>query len=253
MAIQFLRGNTAANDAYTGPIGSYTIDTEKNQIRLHDGTTPGGVAFLNAGDLATTSLPGFMSASDKAKLNSISSGAEANAVTSVNGETGSVILDTGDIEEGTSLYHTSQRAISAIQADPSWNANQWDSAYSWGNHASAGYALSSSLSRVATTGNYDDLLNKPDLSAFDDVLEFSNESSFPATGSTGKVYVAQDTGYLFRWNGLSYTQLTDQTAVWGQVSGSLSNQSDLQIALDQKAPTHNPTFTGIVTIDEGEI
>lgn len=40
---------------------------------------------------------------------------------------------------------------------------QWDQAYGWGDHASAGYALSSSLATVATTGSYNDLSNKPAL------------------------------------------------------------------------------------------
>lgn len=40
---------------------------------------------------------------------------------------------------------------------------QWDQAYGWGNHASAGYALSSSLATVATSGSYGDLSGKPTL------------------------------------------------------------------------------------------
>lgn len=49
-------------------------------------------------------------------------------------------LDTDEVEEGsTNLYFTDARAVSAIQADASWNASDWDTAYSWGNHASAGY------------------------------------------------------------------------------------------------------------------
>jgi len=40
---------------------------------------------------------------------------------------------------------------------------QWDQAYGWGNHASAGYALSSSLAAVATSGGYGDLSGKPTL------------------------------------------------------------------------------------------
>lgn len=36
-----------------------------------------------------------------------------------------------------------------------------DTAYGWGNHASAGYALASSLATVATSGSYSDLSNKP--------------------------------------------------------------------------------------------
>jgi len=49
-------------------------------------------------------------------------------------------LDTDEVEEGsTNLYFTDARAVSAIQADASWNAANWDTAYSWGDHASAGY------------------------------------------------------------------------------------------------------------------
>lgn len=40
--IQFKRGTTAQNDAYTGPAGSVTIDVERNEIRIHDGSTAGG-------------------------------------------------------------------------------------------------------------------------------------------------------------------------------------------------------------------
>lgn len=37
-----VRGTTLANRGYIGPSGSLSVDTEKNQIRIHDGVTPGG-------------------------------------------------------------------------------------------------------------------------------------------------------------------------------------------------------------------
>jgi hypothetical protein len=37
------------------------------------------------------------------------------------------------------------------------------------------------------------------------------------------------------------------SAVWGSITGTLSSQTDLQSALDAKAPTASPTFTGTVT------
>ena len=40
---------------------------------------------------------------------------------------------------------------------------------------------------------------------------------------------------MYRWNVTGYTQLTDQTAIWGNISGTLSAQTDLQNALDSKA------------------
>ena len=42
---QIRRGTTAENDAFTGAIGEITMDTQKNQIRLHDGSTQGGKIF----------------------------------------------------------------------------------------------------------------------------------------------------------------------------------------------------------------
>jgi len=60
-------------------------------------------------------------------------------------------------------------------------------------------------------------------------------NNFPANGLVDSVYIAQDTGYMYRWNGSGYSQLTDQTAIWGEISGTLSNQTDLQNALDGKA------------------
>jgi hypothetical protein len=41
--IAFKRGTTAKNLTYTGPDGTISIDTEKKEIRLHDGVTAGGV------------------------------------------------------------------------------------------------------------------------------------------------------------------------------------------------------------------
>lgn len=45
--------------------------------------------------------------------------------------------------------------------------------------------------------------------------------------------------------------LAGPAAVWGSISGTLSNQTDLQSALDLKAPKASPTFTGEVTLPTG--
>ena len=90
------------------------------------------------------------------------------------------------------------------------------------------------LATVATSGDYTDLSNTPDLTALNDVVVEANLAAFPTTGDTDHVYIAEDTGYMYRWNGSSYTQLTDQTAIWGQITGTLSSQTDLQSALDEK-------------------
>lgn len=74
LQIQFVRGTTAANLAYTGPVGTFSIDTELKQVRIHDGVTAGGsvipgIADLNAlqtliQNLAITDIAGLQDALD---------------------------------------------------------------------------------------------------------------------------------------------------------------------------------------------
>lgn len=46
--LQLRKGTTAQNDAFVGAEGELTMDTEKKQIRIHDGTTQGGVEIIGA-------------------------------------------------------------------------------------------------------------------------------------------------------------------------------------------------------------
>lgn len=42
----------------------------------------------------------------------------------------------------------------------------------------------------------------------DDVVEYANLAAFPGTGEAGKLYVALDTGKIYRWSGSVYVQIT---------------------------------------------
>ena len=44
---QIRRGTTAQNDSFTGAVGEITMDTDENEIRIHDGTTQGGKIIAN--------------------------------------------------------------------------------------------------------------------------------------------------------------------------------------------------------------
>ena len=41
--IQFRRGTTAQHDSFTGAVGEVTVDTDKDVVVVHDGSTAGGV------------------------------------------------------------------------------------------------------------------------------------------------------------------------------------------------------------------
>ena len=45
------------------------------------------------------------------------------------------------------------------------------------------------------------------ISEFKDVLEFANLATFPATGESGKIYVALNTNLQYRWSGSAYVQI----------------------------------------------
>ena len=49
--------------------------------------------------------------------------------------------------------------------------------------------------------------------AVDDLSSFARQSDFPSSGETGKLYLAQDTGQLYRWGGSSYVIVSGQLAL----------------------------------------
>jgi hypothetical protein len=86
----------------------------------------------------------------------------------------------------------------------------------------------------------------------DDVLEFANLAALPATGETGKIYVALDTNKIYRWSGSAYIEVSPTVGtIWGGITGTLSNQTDLQSVLDGKQA--NLSGTGFVKSTSGTI
>lgn len=53
----------------------------------------------------------------------------------------------------------------------------------------------------------------------DDVLEYVNKAGFPATGESGKIYVAQDTNLTYRWSGTAYVEISPSLAL-GETSST---------------------------------
>lgn len=53
----------------------------------------------------------------------------------------------------------------------------------------------------------------------DDVLEYANLAGFPATGESGKIYIAQDTNKSYRWSGSAYVEVSSSLAL-GETSST---------------------------------
>ncbi|KPA13600.1 endosialidase chaperone [Candidatus Magnetomorum sp. HK-1] len=68
-------------------------------------------------------------------------------------------IDNTGVQTETDPVYSASPASNVSQE----NINNWNNAVSWGNHAASGYAKSSNLSSVATSGNYNELSNKPQI------------------------------------------------------------------------------------------
>ena len=67
----------------------------------------------------------------------------------------------------------------------------------------------------------------------DDVLEFADSEHFPAEGETGKIYVALDTNYTYRWSGSAYIQVSGggtEVIANPEMEGDEDNLEGLEVA-----------------------
>jgi len=51
--VQFRRGTTGQNNAFTGAVGELSVDTSLSTLRVHDGATAGGVEIVNVSSVQT--------------------------------------------------------------------------------------------------------------------------------------------------------------------------------------------------------
>jgi len=87
----------------------------------------------------------------------------------------------------------------------------------------------------------------------DDVIEVASFSALPTTGETGKIYVTLDTNKQYRWGGTGYIELSNGSAVWGSIGGTITNQTDLMNLLNAKQNTISATANRLLRFTPGGI
>jgi predicted heme/steroid binding protein len=208
--------------AYQGGVTSFNTRTGAITLSSSDVTTALGYTPYNA-----TNPNGYTS--------------NVGTVTSVGG-TGTVsglslsgsVTTSGNLTLGGTLSLTSGNVTSALGYTPENIANKG---------VANGYASLDSGGLVPAS-------QLP--SYVDDVLEYANLAGFPASGETGKIYVALDTNKIYRWSGATYIEVSATVGtIWGGITGTLSNQTDLQNALNTKQ--NNLSGTGFVKSTAGTI
>lgn len=104
------------------------------------------------------------------------------------------------------------------------------------------------LADVATSGDYNDLSNQPDLSVYDNFEPFTNEADFPATGDADVIYLETSTGTMFRWTGSAYATISAQLAL-GETSATAYRGDRGKTAYDHSQVTtgnpHNVTKSDV--------
>ena len=90
----------------------------------------------------------------------------------------------------------------------------------------------SSVYATDASGNQEMILK----SSLKDILEFANLAAFPATGESGKIYVALDTNFTYRWTGSAYVQIGGSSGFeqqlqryWYSVIANTLNTTLLQV------------------------
>ena len=151
------------------------------------------------------------------------------------------ISDLSAIRTGAGLGATALQSINSTDVITALGYTPYNSTNPNGyitNSALAPYVLSASLATVATTGNYTDLINLPTIP--ENTSDLNNDSNF--VNST-QLATKQDTLV----SGTSIKTINNESllgsgninvaaaATWGGIGGTLSNQTDLQNALNAKA------------------
>lgn len=241
---------------------SNTSDANKpistaTQLAL-DGKAPSTHAGATgtAHGVATTLVAGFMSAADKSKLDWVE--ANANNYSHPTGDGNLHVPATGTTNNGKVL-----------------KAGATAESLSWGTLAKADVGLSSvdntsdankpiSTATQTALNAKENTANKGVANGYagldaagkvpanqlpsyvDDVLEFANLAGFPATGETGKIYVALDTNKTYRWSGSAYVYITSGAvdSVAGKTGAVVLAKADVGLgSVDNTADAAKAVFS----------
>lgn len=87
----------------------------------------------------------------------------------------------------------------------------------------------------------------------DDVLEFADLAAMPATGESGKIYIALDTNLSYRWSGSVYVSLSTSVAL-GETSATAYRGDRGKIGYDHSqivsGNPHGTTFAQLVSVPD---
>lgn len=150
-----------------------------------------------------------------------------------------VKVDDSGFDGALAGLSTAQEIFNYIDDNMSSTANKnatlglYDAAWTYSSGAFCFYNNKIYYSLVNSNLN-----NQPDTSStqWRSYLEVEFVASLPATGVSSRIYVRTSDWSMSAWNGVGYETLSAGSgSAWGSITGTLSDQTDLQNALDDKA------------------
>jgi len=225
--VQFRRGTTTQNNAFTGAAGEITYDTDAKTLRLHDGTTAGGGAtVLTTGATQTVLNKTFSSGSFW----------QGNAVALAYGGTGSVLTAAAGAVPystatglGLSLAGTAgQFLISGGTSSPTWVS---------GSALTVGTATTATSATNITGGSAGQLMIQQD----------TNVTTFITAGAIGTFLRSEGAGYAPSW-ATADVRFGNTTVALGGNTASITGLSSIGI---NGNTTSTSPGTGALTVAAG--
>ena len=163
---------------------------------------------------------------------------DSKPVTSVAGKTGAVTLAKGDV----GLDNVDNKSSATIRSEITSSNVTTALGFTPLNAALKG--ANSGVAELDTNGK----VPSSQLPSFvDDVLEYDKSSSFPTTGETGKIYIAQDTNKTYRWSGTAYVEISASLAL-GETSSTAYRGDRGKTAYDHAAAKGSAFTSGLYKI-----
>jgi hypothetical protein len=177
--VQFRRGTTTQNNAFTGAVGELTYDTEVKTLRIHDGTTAGGGSIALTTNAPQTVLNKLLS------TGSIWNGSPVSLQyggtnTAINPVAGAVAYGTSNGIQLSAAGTSGQVLISGGTAGPSWIAS---------TGLQTGTAVNATFASNITGGSAGQLVIQQD----------SSLTTFITAGAVGTFLKSNGAGYAPGW------------------------------------------------------
>jgi len=232
--VQFRRGTTTQNNAFTGAIGEITYDTEVKTLRLHDGSTAGGgsVVTINAGSQTLTNKTMSTNSVWQGTAVGLAYGGTAASLTAV---AGGVVYSGGSALAISAAGTSGQVLTSAGSSAPTWTSQ---------SSLTVGTATNATTATNIAGGSAGQVMIQQD----------TNLTTFIAAGASGTFLRSAGAGYAPEWASGNIT-IGSTTVSFGDTSTSLAGLTAINATSGATAffatPTSPVLFTGATTLTIG--